>query len=61
LVISAGLAPSFSESGFAAHNIPNPKRRETEMMRKIRIGLLNFDFIVPPGSKNDAPSYSENG
>jgi hypothetical protein len=61
LVISAGLAPPFSEAGFAAHNIPKPKRRATEMMRKIRIDLLNFDFIVPSNSENEPPSHGENG
>jgi hypothetical protein len=40
--------------GFAAHNIPNPKERE--MMRKTRIDLLKFDFILPPKlHKNDSP------
>jgi hypothetical protein len=39
------LAPSFSGVGFAAHNIPKPKERE--MMRKTRIDLLKFDFILP--------------
>jgi hypothetical protein len=33
--------------------------RETEMMRKIRIDLLNFDFIVPPKSENEPSSHSE--
>jgi hypothetical protein len=46
LVTSADLAPSFSEAGVAAHNTPMP--REKEMMRKTRIDLFNFDFIIPP-------------
>jgi hypothetical protein len=50
------LAPSFSGVGFAAHNIPKPKKREKEMMRKTRIDLLKFDFILPPKlHKNDSP------
>jgi hypothetical protein len=48
LVTSAGLAPSFPGVGVAAHNIPKFKEREVEMMRKTRIDLLKFDFIVPP-------------
>jgi hypothetical protein len=46
LVTSADLAPSFSEAGVAAHK--TPVLREKEMMRKTRIDLFNFDFIVPP-------------
>jgi hypothetical protein len=46
LVTPADLAPCFSEAGVAAHN--TPVHREKEMMRKTRIDLFNFDFIVPP-------------
>jgi hypothetical protein len=35
--------------------------REIEMMRKIRIDLLNFDSIVPPKSKNEPSSHREKG
>jgi hypothetical protein len=55
------LVPSFSEAGFAAHKISEPTKRETEMTRKIRIELLNLDFIVPPKLENESPFYGENG
>jgi hypothetical protein len=45
---SAGLALSFSGAGVAAHNTSDPKKSETEMMRQIRIDLLDLDLIRPP-------------
>jgi hypothetical protein len=53
LVTSADLAPSFSEAGVAAHN--TPVLREKEMMRKMKIDLLYFDFIVSPKKKKLFP------
>jgi hypothetical protein len=44
---SEELVTSFSGPGFAAHTIPEPQKRETEMMRKIKIDLFNSDFILP--------------
>jgi hypothetical protein len=55
LAPSAGFAPSLSEAGFTAHKISAPTKRETEMTRKIRMDLLNFDFIVPPKPENESP------
>jgi hypothetical protein len=60
LATSAGFTPSFSEAGFAANKISAPTKRETEMTRKIRMDLLNFDFIVPPKVENESPFYGEN-
>jgi hypothetical protein len=47
-VDTAGLRVSFSGAGFAAHRDPRPKKRVTEMIRRIKINLLYLDFIIPP-------------
>jgi hypothetical protein len=46
-----GLGLSFAASGFAAQMSSKLKKITSEMVRKIRIGLLQFDFIVPSNSK----------
>jgi hypothetical protein len=52
LVTPAGLAPAFSGPGVAAHDISEPKKSETEMMRPMRAVFINFDFIVLPKFKD---------
>jgi hypothetical protein len=47
----AGLAPAFSGLGVAAHNIPELKRSETQMMGQARAVFINFDFIMLPKFK----------
>jgi len=47
LVTAAGLAPPFSRPDVTAHNAPEPKENQTEMLRQMRIDLLNFAFIIP--------------
>jgi hypothetical protein len=49
------LGLSFSGTGFAAQRNPTPKKRVKEMMRKMKIDLLYFDFIVSPKKKKLFP------
>jgi hypothetical protein len=47
LVTTAGLGLSFSGAGLAAQRNSRPKKREIEMVKRIKIDLLNSDFILP--------------
>jgi hypothetical protein len=54
LVTPSGLGLSFSATGFADQTNPRLKDRRTpEMIKKMEIEILNFDFIIPPKSKLD--------
>jgi hypothetical protein len=55
LVAPSGFGFSFSATGFAAKRNPRLKNRTPEMMRKMKIGILNFDFIIPPKTKAFSP------
>lgn len=51
LVTAAGLGPSFSGVGIAAHKNLENKKRVREIVIRADIDLLTFDFIIPPGFK----------
>jgi hypothetical protein len=48
LVTSCGLGLSFSETGFAAKRNPKLNNRMAEMIEKMKIAFLNFEFMIPP-------------
>jgi hypothetical protein len=53
LVTTVGLVPSFSATGFAAQRNSWLKNRTPEMMKKMKIEILNFDFMIPQKIKLD--------
>jgi len=50
-VTAAGVTPSFSGEGVAAHKTPRLIESEIERMRQMRNDLLNFNSIAPPKIK----------
>jgi hypothetical protein len=58
LVTTSGLGVSFAGSGFAAQISPRPKKITSELLRQIRIGLLQLDFMVPSNSEKFHPYLS---
>ena len=52
--MTVGLVLSFSAAGFAAQSNPRLKNRTPEMMKKMKIEILNFDFMIPPKIKLDS-------
>lgn len=51
LVTAAGLGLSFSGVGVAAHRNVVNKKRVREIVIRMEIDLLTFDFIIPPEFK----------
>jgi hypothetical protein len=54
-VTVVGLGLSFAGSGFAAQMSPRPKKITSEIVKKIRISLLQFDFMVSSKPKRFLP------
>jgi hypothetical protein len=50
-VTPAGFERPFSDAGVAAQRIPQLQKKVIEMAIRMRMDLLNIDFIIPPTNR----------